>query len=223
MTLGRRQCPAKASNVALVEVWVSPMRGNWRSEYTVRNPLPFSAPCATLERPGHIAIAFRIRWSRRGADINIHYPWIPGFAGRTDRNLPYGGGAMPQSAESYHDLAGASRRGCARLRRCLGRPGLGTGRGLSRGGRPDGGQGEFGKFDFPAIVGHFRPLYLTVGGGCSFRVGFGIGVALGELGAGGLLLVFRHQTSRGLSGGLDLVLVIWEAVSHVFRIVYLFC
>ena len=30
---------------------------------------------------------FRIRWSRRGADINTHYPWIPALAGMTDRNL----------------------------------------------------------------------------------------------------------------------------------------
>ena len=91
---------------------------------------------------------------------------------------------------------------------------------------------EFGKFDFPAIVGHFGPLCLTVGGGCSVgvefgnfdfpaigghfrpfwvggRVRFGIRVALGELGAWGLFLVFRHQTSRCLSGYLVLALVIW--------------
>ena len=30
---------------------------------------------------------FRIRWSRRGADINTHYSWIPALAGMTDRNL----------------------------------------------------------------------------------------------------------------------------------------
>ena len=62
--------------------------------------------------------------------------------------------------------------------------------GLGEGYRGEGGllaEGEFGNFDFPAISGHFGPLYLTVGGGCSVRVGFGIGVALGELGAGSLL------------------------------------
>ena len=100
------------------------------------------------------------------------------------------------------------------------------GQGPGKGYRGEGGllaEGEFGNFDFPAISGHFGPLYLTVGGGCSVRVGFGIGVALGELGAGSLLLVFRHQTSRGLSGFVILVGVTWGAVGHVFIIVQLFC
>ena len=89
----------------------------------------------------------------------------------------------------------------------------GLGQGLGEGNPGEGGllaEGEFGNFDFPAISGHFGPLYLTVGGGCSVRVGFGIGVALGEPGAGSLLLVFRHQTSRGLSGFVVLVGVTWE-------------
>ena len=126
---------------------------------------------------------------------------------------------MPQLAETSHALAGASQRGCARLRRCLGRPG----RGQSWGGRPAGGQSEFGNFDFPVICGHIGPLYLTVGGGCSVRVGFGIGVALGDPGARSLLLVFRHQTSRGLSGFVVLVGVTWGAKGHVFIIVQVFC
>ena len=84
-------------------------------------------------------------------------------------------------------------------------------------------EGEFGNFDFPAISGHFGPLYLTVGGGCSVQVGFGILVALGELGAVSLLLVFRHQTSRGLSGNVVLVGVTWGTVGHVFIIVQVFC
>ena len=98
--------------------------------------------------------------------------------------------------------------------------------GLGEGYRGEGGllaEGEFGNFDFPAISGHFGPLYLTVGGGCSVRVGFGIGVALGELGAGSLLLVFRHQTSRGLNGFVVLVGVTWGAVAHVLIIVQVFC
>ena len=149
----------------------------------------------------------------------------------------------------------ASGGGCARLRRCPGRLGPRSGRGLSRGGRPAGGRGVrkisisrplsaivghfgplcltvgggssvgvgFGNFDFPAIVGHFGPLCLTVGGGCSVRVGFGIRVALGELGAWGLFLVFRHQTSRCLSGYLVLALAIWGTVGHVLIIVHMFC
>ena len=102
----------------------------------------------------------------------------------------------------------------------------GQGQGPGKGYRGEGGllaESEFGNFDFPAIGGHFQPLYLTVGGGCSVRVGFGILVALGELGAGSLLLVFRHQTSRGLSGFVILVGVTWGAVGHVFIIVHMFC
>ena len=81
----------------------------------------------------------------------------------------------------------------------------GLGQGLGKGYRGEGGllaESEFGNFDFPAISGHFGSLYLTAGGGCSVRVGFGIGVALGDPGAGSILLVFRHQTSRGLSVAL---------------------
>ena len=102
----------------------------------------------------------------------------------------------------------------------------GLGQGLGEGYPGEGGllaEGNFGNFDFPAISGHFEPLYLTVGGGCSVRVGFGIGVALGELGAGSLLLVFRHQTSRGLSGNVVLVGATWGAVGHVLIIVHVFC
>jgi hypothetical protein len=115
-----------------------------------------------------------------------------------------------------HALAGASQRGGARLRRCLWRPGPGTGRGLFWGGRPAGGQGEFGNFDFPVISGHFGPLYLTVGGGCGVRVGFAARRSW-------LVAVIRHFTRSGLSGGLDLFLAIWGAVGHVFIIVQVFC
>ncbi len=71
----------------------------------------------------------------------------------------------------------------------------GLGQGLGEGYRGEGGllaEGEFGNFDFPVICGHIGLLYLTAGVGCSVQVGFGILVALGEPGAGSLLLVFRH-------------------------------
>ena len=49
--------------------------------------VPSPEPDCQSERDA--AIAFRIRWSRRVADINTHYPWIPAFAGMTDRKLSY--------------------------------------------------------------------------------------------------------------------------------------
>ena len=50
----------------------------------------------------------------------------------TDRKLPYGGGAMPQSAETSHALAGASQQGA------LGYAGVsdGLGEGLGEGYHP---------------------------------------------------------------------------------------
>ena len=50
---------------------------------------------------GEEAIAFRIRWSRRVADINTHYPWIPAFAGMTDRN--------PANHLNWNAIQGAQR------------------------------------------------------------------------------------------------------------------
>ena len=93
------------------------------------------------------------------------------------------------------------------------------GQGLGEGYPGEGGllaEGEFGNFDFPAISGHFGPLYLTVGGGCSVRVGFAARRSW-------LVVVIRYLTRSGLSGGLDLVLAIWGAVGHVFIIVQVFC
>ena len=95
----------------------------------------------------------------------------------------------------------------------------GLGQGLGEGYSGEGGllaEGEFGNFDFPAISGHFGPLYLTAGGGCSIRVGFAARRSW-------LVAVIRHLTRNGLSGGLDLVLAIWGAVGHVLIIVQVFC
>ena len=107
---------------------------------------------------------------------------------------------MPRSAESFHDLAGGPSEGA-----------------LGYAGVPGGllAEGEFGKFDFPAISGHFGPLYLTVGGGRVVRVGF---AALRS----GLVAVITHLARSGLSGGLDLVGVTWGAVGHVLIIVHVF-
>ena len=86
----------------------------------------------------------------------------------------------------------------------------GLGQGLGEGYSGEGGllaEGEFGNFDFPAISGHFGPLYLTVGGGCSVRVGF---AALRS----GLVAVIRHLTRSGLSWTLRILSGISEGICN---------
>ena len=88
----------------------------------------------------------------------------------------------------------------------------GLGQGLGEGYSGEGGllaEGEFGNFDFPAISGHFGPLYLTAGGGCSIRVGFAARRSW-------LVAVIRHLTRNGLSGGLDLVLAISGGLGWIY-------
>ena len=75
----------QASNIA----WPQWLCGFDRSDMGSGGPCVYNSTHVLLTWQGEEAIAFRIRWSRRVPDINTRYPWIPAFAGTTDRKLPY--------------------------------------------------------------------------------------------------------------------------------------